>query len=456
MKKWMALALCFTLALAVPARADVLSDLNDAETVFGMDNSDKTAVERVGILEDQLGITDTQGTLADRLERIKTELGITTDDEPAAETETVTETAEAEPAGDALAMAPTDDFVMERLKLIGTITDMAPVTEDHDPNEQLGKQGGYIGCIYFKDMQVDRSEIYADSDDVIEVGTEGGGAIEIFNTAAEAAAREAYLASFDGTGYASGSHHITGTCLIRTSTHLTASQQNDLTDKISQVLTAADPSELHFEEVPADVADEEAQTEETGEENSGFELYKQDGYTITAMGFDNDDPIFGNLLKLRIQNLTHHNVTFSDSGSYVNGSMMNLGAYFQIASGKTKTNDLYIDKKSLEDAGIDRIEDITLNFDVFDSDSYGTLAKIGPLSISIDEDGNITNKVVYRDSETVKEVQSLLNAAGYDCGAADGIAGKKTNDMILQFERDHGLREDTDITDELLGALRGN
>ena len=103
-----------------------------------------------------------------------------------------------------------------------------------------------------------------------------------------------------------------------------------------------------------------------------------------------------------------YSVTFSDSGTYVNGSMMMLGAYFQIASGKTQTNDLYIDKKSLEDAGIDKVEDITLNFDVFDSDSYGTLTNIGPLSITIDENGNIANKVVYRDAATVQEVQCEL------------------------------------------------
>ena len=454
MKKWIVAALCLTLVVSTPVYADVLSELKTAEEAFGMDNSDKTAVERVGILEEQLGIESASGTLAERLEVIENELGIS----PAEETEAVAEAEEETevPSGEELAMAPTDDFVMERLALVPTITDMAPVTEDHDPNGQLGKQGGYIGCIYFSDSRVDRNQIYITEDNVIDIGTEGGGAIEIFNTVNEATNRENYLATFDGTAYSSGSHHIVGTCLVRTSVHLTASQQNDLTDKITQVLTTEDVSNLQFETAPENTEDTQALEEQEEADNSGFELYKQDGYTITAMGFSSDDPIFGNILKLRIQNLTHHDVTFSDSGSYVNGSMMMLGAYFNIASGKTQTNDLYIDKKNLEDAGIDKIEDITLNFDVFDSNSYATLTTIGPLSISLDENGNIANKVVYRDAATIQEVQSLLNAAGYDCGAADGIAGKKTNDMILQFERDHGLREDTDITDELLAALRGN
>ena len=449
MKKMIALAVCLVLSVSTPVWADVIGDIQAVEEVFGIDNSDKTAIERIGILEEQIGITDADGTLAERLGRIENELGMSDDGQTETELESV-EMEEDETEG--LAVAPTDDFVMERLSLIGTITDMAPVTEDHDPNGQLGKQGGYIGCIYFQDKQVDRAANYITEDDVIDVGTDGGGAIEIFKTKEEAAVREAYLATFDGTGFSSGSHKIVGTCLVRTSTYLTASQQNALTDQIEQVLTVEDPSELEFAQADAEIA-EEAETE--AEDAGGFELYNQDGYTITAIDYIEDDPIFKNVLKLRIQNLTHHNVTFSDSGSYVNGSMMMLGAYFQIASGKTQTNDLYIDEKNLQDAGIDRIEDITLNFEVYDSDSYATLSNIGPLSITIDADGNIANKVVYRDAATIQEVQSLLNAAGYDCGSADGIAGKKTNDMILQYERDHGLREDTDITVDLLASLRG-
>lgn len=134
--------------------------------------------------------------------------------------------------------APVDSFVMERLQRVETITAMAPVTEDHDPNGKLNKQGGYIGCIYFTDSQVDRSQIYDDSDDVIEVGTDGGGAIEIFATPEEANARNDYLASFDGGMLSSGSHYVEGTCLIRTSDHLNGTQQKELTTKITEALIA--------------------------------------------------------------------------------------------------------------------------------------------------------------------------------------------------------------------------
>ena len=134
--------------------------------------------------------------------------------------------------------APADAFVMERLRRVDTITAMDAVTEDHDPNGRLNKQGGYIGCIYFKDTQVDWAKLYisAGKDNVIDVGCDGGGAIEIFKTVEEAQARDAYLGGFDGTAFASGSHYVFGTIIVRTSDELSGTKQLELTEKIVQAL----------------------------------------------------------------------------------------------------------------------------------------------------------------------------------------------------------------------------
>ncbi len=135
--------------------------------------------------------------------------------------------------------APSDDFVMERLQTVDTITEMDAVTEDHDPNGQLNKQGGYTGCIYFRDTQVNWSTLYIESgkDNVIDVGCDGGGAIEIYKTVKEAEARDTYLASFDGTAFTSGSHYVYGTIIVRTSDELSGTKQVELTDKIVEALT---------------------------------------------------------------------------------------------------------------------------------------------------------------------------------------------------------------------------
>lgn len=132
--------------------------------------------------------------------------------------------------------APSDEFVMECLQTIESITAMEAVKEEHDPNGYLNKQGGYIGCIYFTDNQVNKANLYIESgkDGIIDVGCDGGGAIEIYKTVEEAEERNTYLGSFDGTTFSSGSHYVVGTIVIRTSDELTGTQQLDLTDKITQ------------------------------------------------------------------------------------------------------------------------------------------------------------------------------------------------------------------------------
>lgn len=135
--------------------------------------------------------------------------------------------------------APSDDFVIERIQGIETVGAMAPVTEDHDPNGKLNKQGGYIGCVYFRDNRIDFDQLYfeGDSSDVVEIGTDGGGAVEVFKTVEDAEARNDYLASFDGSGFfSSGSHAVVGTVVVRTSDELTASQQEELTTAITNAL----------------------------------------------------------------------------------------------------------------------------------------------------------------------------------------------------------------------------
>ena len=134
--------------------------------------------------------------------------------------------------------APSDDFIKDRIQKIKSITSIMAVTEDHDPNGLLNKQGGYIGCTYYTDKRVDRSELYIEDgkDNPIDVGTEGGGAIEVFNTKEEAEARDSYLSGFDAFAGGSGSHRVYGTIIIRTSQHLKASLQEEMTEKILKKL----------------------------------------------------------------------------------------------------------------------------------------------------------------------------------------------------------------------------
>ena len=134
--------------------------------------------------------------------------------------------------------APEDKYVIQRLQTIKTIMGIQACTEEHDPNGKLHKSGGYIGCIYFLDKQVDRNELSIEpGEDIVDVGTDGGGAIEIYANTDDANKRNDYLANFDGSLLDSGSHSVIGTIVVRTSTELTATQQKKLEKKIIKVLT---------------------------------------------------------------------------------------------------------------------------------------------------------------------------------------------------------------------------
>ena len=136
--------------------------------------------------------------------------------------------------------APDEDFVIERLKRIDNIVGLAAVTKDHDPNKLLGTEGGYISCLYFSDSRVDKTklDIPAGKNNVIDIGTVGGGSIEVYSSAEDANSRNEYLSSFDGTTLDPGAHIVVGTLVIRVSSKLTAEQQEEMTNLIISVLTS--------------------------------------------------------------------------------------------------------------------------------------------------------------------------------------------------------------------------
>ena len=59
----------------------------------------------------------------------------------------------------------------------------------------------------------------------------------------------------------------------------------------------------------------------------------------------------------------------------------------------------------------------------------------------------------HNDKNTVKQVQNALNEAGYDCGTADGVAGKRTVSAIKQYQTDRRLDPTGVIDDALLVSM---
>lgn len=134
---------------------------------------------------------------------------------------------------------PSEQFVIQRISGLANITGVEAVTEDNDPNGNLGKAGGYTACVYFASDLVDQSEVYISDgySGIVGAGTDGGGAVEVYANVDDANKRNDYLAVFDGTILSSGSHDVVGTCVVRTSHLLTASQQKALEGEIADSLT---------------------------------------------------------------------------------------------------------------------------------------------------------------------------------------------------------------------------
>lgn len=130
---------------------------------------------------------------------------------------------------------PSETYVIERLQGVSSVGEIAAVTEDNDPNGHLGKAGGYTAAVYFMSPLVNQADVIGDG--VIDSGTDGGGCIEVYANAEDANERNDYLANFDGSVLASGSHKVIGTVLVRTSNELKASQQAELEAQIIEALT---------------------------------------------------------------------------------------------------------------------------------------------------------------------------------------------------------------------------
>lgn len=134
--------------------------------------------------------------------------------------------------------APEEDWVITRLGRVQDVASIAPVTEEHDPNGHLNKDGGYTATVYFMSPLLGTENLTGS--DAIDKGTDGGGAVEVYRNTKDAENRNSYLGALDGGIFASGSHRVLGTMVIRTSDDLKASQQETLTNAIVAAMTELD------------------------------------------------------------------------------------------------------------------------------------------------------------------------------------------------------------------------
>ncbi|XME02628.1 zinc-ribbon domain-containing protein [Lachnospiraceae bacterium C1.1] len=156
---------------------------------------------------------------------------------------------------------PKQADIIERISKIEGITGVEAVTKENDSNGKLNVPGGYTADIFF--AHEDAKKAYDDKKDktVAEVGTVGGGSIEIYKTFNDAVRRCNYLdlirMSTEGQKEA-----IVGTCVVRISNHISDSEQDKIIEEIAVVLSGLNKTE---DDKKASKKDENANNEKTAD-----------------------------------------------------------------------------------------------------------------------------------------------------------------------------------------------
>ena len=190
-----------------------------------------------------------------------------------------------------------------------------------------------------------------------------------------------------------------------------------------------------------------------GENQQPIEVYNDDGIKITITGYGKSQ-YNSQRLVMSVVNLYHKDISISSANNsiVVNGTSINSSLYGEIQSGKTGEAILDIYQDQLGSIDIDDISTIYFKLAIYKKDSYQLKAETNEIYLTVNN-GIVSQRVVYTDKENIQKVQQLLTQLGYNSGSTDGVPGKLTNSAILQFEKDHGYAENTDITPDLIAQL---
>lgn len=185
-----------------------------------------------------------------------------------------------------------------------------------------------------------------------------------------------------------------------------------------------------------------------------IEVYNDDGVKITITQYEKTE--YGSAkLTMNVVNLNHHDLRISSSNNVVvNGTTSNCTPFGEIQSGKTGDVVLELYPEQMGGLAVKDIQTIEFRLSIWVSENNRQSFKAESNDIYLSVDGDtVAQRVVYTDKENIQKVQQLLNSLGYNSGSTDGVPGKLTNSAILQFQKDHGLPESTDITPELIAEL---
>lgn len=133
---------------------------------------------------------------------------------------------------------------------------------------------------------------------------------------------------------------------------------------------------------------EEADTSSTDVTIEQQVLVDQNNIVITAVEYTTDS-IWGNGIKLLIENNSDQNVTVGCTALIVNDYMITDLFVSDVAAGKKANETMYLSSSELEAAGIDSVGQIEVYFHVYDSASYEDIFNTDVVTIQTSEYANM-------------------------------------------------------------------
>jgi hypothetical protein len=120
---------------------------------------------------------------------------------------------------------------------------------------------------------------------------------------------------------------------------------------------------------------------DTTQNDEGTELYNEGGIRIVGKTVD-ENSFWGTAILLYIENTSGRNVTIQCDDMSINGFMMTPYFSCDVYDGKKAIDDITIMSSELEDNGIESIDDVELKFNIYDADTYDTIANSDVIQFS--------------------------------------------------------------------------
>lgn len=149
--------------------------------------------------------------------------------------------------------------------------------------------------------------------------------------------------------------------------------------ELALVISDGDTWQTLYETGPVTLQTSAASTYTQTYDDSGEEIYNQNGIRVVAKSVDDD--LFGKGIRFYLENNTDTAVAVNAENVSVNGYMMTDLFYSDLAPHSHALDSLTLLSSELEENNIDTITDAELSLRITDADSYQTVDSTAPITL---------------------------------------------------------------------------